>query len=111
MDSIKYRTDVVRPPDTSKSWDLESNKYVVLLHAVFKLREDELNIWHCLISLLTRTMNAWFLKLDGSLLKNASLASYEVYKGSLRLDGQTISNLEIFQNNADGGKTGKIHQQ
>ncbi|KAH7287690.1 hypothetical protein KP509_32G069600 [Ceratopteris richardii] len=44
----------------------------------------------------------------GSLLENGYLAAYEVYKGSLRLDGQTLSNLEIFNNNADGGESGTL---
>lgn len=48
------------------------------------------------------------LKLDEALLEKGLLASYDVYKGSLRLDGQTLSNLEIFHNNADGGKTGTL---
>ncbi|KAI5057624.1 hypothetical protein GOP47_0027639 [Adiantum capillus-veneris] len=48
------------------------------------------------------------LKLDTSLLESSHLASYDVYKGSLCLDGQTLSNLEIFNNNADGGETGTL---
>lgn len=48
------------------------------------------------------------MKLDDNLLRNGAVSSYEVYKGSLRLDGQTLSNLEIFNNNADGGKEGTL---
>ncbi|MCO5574053.1 hypothetical protein L7F22_027830 [Adiantum nelumboides] len=49
-----------------------------------------------------------FGQLNTSLLESSFLACYEVYKGSLRLDGQTLSNLEIFNNNADGGETGTL---
>lgn len=48
------------------------------------------------------------MKLDEELLKEGLLAPYKVYGGSLRLDGQTLSNLEIFKNNADGGKSGTL---
>ncbi|KAK6151778.1 hypothetical protein DH2020_014413 [Rehmannia glutinosa] len=34
--------------------------------------------------------------------RNGDVLSYEVYKGFLRMDGQTLVNLEIFNNNADG---------
>lgn len=50
------------------------------------------------------------MKLDDNLLRNGAVSPYEVYKGSLRLDGQTLSNLEIFNNNADGGKEGTLFQ-
>lgn len=33
---------------------------------------------------------------------------YQVYSGCLRIDGQTLVNLEIFSNNADGGSSGKF---
>ncbi|KAK4391641.1 DNA mismatch repair protein MSH7 [Sesamum angolense] len=36
-------------------------------------------------------------------IRNGDILSYEVYKGFLRMDGQTLVNLEIFNNNADGG--------
>ncbi|GFP94868.1 DNA mismatch repair protein msh7 [Phtheirospermum japonicum] len=35
-------------------------------------------------------------------IRNGDILSYEVYKGFLRMDGQTLVNLEIFNNNADG---------
>lgn len=39
-------------------------------------------------------------------LRNGDVLSYQVYKGYLRMDGQTLVNLEIFGNNADGGASG-----
>lgn len=39
-------------------------------------------------------------------MRNGDIFSYEVYKGFLRMDGQTLVNLEIFNNNADGGPSG-----
>lgn len=46
------------------------------------------------------------LQLD-DVLKNGDITPYEVYKGCLRMDGQTLVNLEIFSNSADGGTSGK----
>lgn len=37
---------------------------------------------------------------------NGDISCYEVYRGCLRMDGQTLVNLEIFNNNADGGSSG-----
>jgi hypothetical protein len=42
------------------------------------------------------------------LLPNGVLHSYEVFRGSLRLDGQTIANLELLENRDDGGRAGQI---
>ena len=39
-------------------------------------------------------------------LCNGDVFPYQVYRGCLRMDGQTLINLEIFNNNADGGSTG-----
>ncbi|KAG6546638.1 hypothetical protein Mapa_011827 [Marchantia paleacea] len=55
-----------------------------------------------LVSHLTR------MKCDGELLPNGFLCQYEVFKGSLRLDGQTVSNLELLENRDDGGKAGTL---
>ncbi|KAF2304882.1 hypothetical protein GH714_039256 [Hevea brasiliensis] len=46
------------------------------------------------------------LMLD-DVLRNGDIFPYQVYKGCLRMDGQTLINLEIFNNNADGGLLGK----
>ncbi|KAJ7570918.1 hypothetical protein O6H91_01G139800 [Diphasiastrum complanatum] len=48
------------------------------------------------------------LKSDGELLPNAELYPYEVYRGSLRLDGQTTTNLELLKNSANGSKSGSL---
>ncbi|KAH7657352.1 DNA mismatch repair protein MSH6 protein [Dioscorea alata] len=44
----------------------------------------------------------------GDALRNGELLSYHVYKSCLRMDGQTLVNLEIFGNNADGGPSGTL---
>ncbi|KAI3709518.1 hypothetical protein L2E82_39280 [Cichorium intybus] len=49
------------------------------------------------------------LKLDDA-LKNGNILPYEVYRGCLRMDGQTMANLEIFSNNADGGTSGTLYK-
>ncbi|XAR53316.1 hypothetical protein NMG60_11021836 [Bertholletia excelsa] len=48
------------------------------------------------------------LMLD-DVLRNGDILAYQVYKGCLRLDGQTLVNLEIFSNNADGGPSGTLY--
>ncbi|CAL5339327.1 unnamed protein product [Camellia sinensis] len=55
-----------------------------------------------LISHLSRLM------LD-DVLRNGDIRPYQVYKGCLRMDGQTLVNLEIFGNNADGGPLGTLY--
>lgn len=40
-------------------------------------------------------------------LLNGDIYPYQVYRGCLKMDGQTLVNLEIFNNNADGGQSGK----
>lgn len=40
-------------------------------------------------------------------LRNGDILPYQVYSGCLRMDGQTLVNLEIFSNNADGGTSGE----
>ncbi|KAL6984822.1 DNA mismatch repair protein msh7 [Sarracenia purpurea var. burkii] len=42
------------------------------------------------------------LMLD-DVLRNGDILPYQIYQGCLRMDGQTLVNLEIFSNNADGG--------
>ncbi|CAN7073758.1 unnamed protein product [Brassica oleracea var. botrytis] len=46
------------------------------------------------------------LKLE-DVLKNGDIHPYKVYSGCLRIDGQTMVNLEIFNNSFDGGPSGK----
>lgn len=46
------------------------------------------------------------IQLD-DVLRNGDISSYQVYRGCLKMDGQTLVNLEIFSNNADGGPSGK----
>ncbi|KAF6172860.1 hypothetical protein GIB67_035414 [Kingdonia uniflora] len=49
------------------------------------------------------------LMLD-DVLCNGEISPYQVYKGCLRMDGQTLVNLEIFGNNADGGPEGTLYK-
>ncbi|XP_015966496.1 DNA mismatch repair protein MSH7 isoform X1 [Arachis duranensis] len=49
------------------------------------------------------------LKLD-DVLQDGDIYPYQVYRGCLKMDGQTLINLEIFGNNADGGKTGTLYK-
>lgn len=48
------------------------------------------------------------LKVAAEMLPRGELSSYAVYRGSLRLDGQTLQNLELLQNVADGGRSGTL---
>ncbi|XP_075514538.1 LOW QUALITY PROTEIN: DNA mismatch repair protein MSH7 [Primulina tabacum] len=43
-------------------------------------------------------------------IRNGDISSYEVYGGCLRMDGQTLVNLEIFSNNADGSNSGTLYK-
>ncbi|KAM7277271.1 hypothetical protein ACFE04_019137 [Oxalis oulophora] len=47
------------------------------------------------------------LMLD-DVLRNGDIFPYQVYKGCLRMDGQTLVNLEVFGNSADGGPSGTL---
>nr|XP_016505221.1 PREDICTED: DNA mismatch repair protein MSH7-like isoform X1 [Nicotiana tabacum] len=49
------------------------------------------------------------LMLD-EVLRNGDILSYEVYRGCLKMDGQTLVNLEIFNNNADGSPSGTLYK-
>lgn len=41
-------------------------------------------------------------------LRNGEILPYQVYKRCLRMDGQTLVNLEIFGNNVDGSPSGTL---
>ncbi|KAJ4846391.1 DNA mismatch repair protein msh7 [Turnera subulata] len=47
------------------------------------------------------------LMLD-DVLRSGDILPYQVYSGCLRIDAQTMVNLEIFSNNADGGSSGTL---
>ncbi|XP_062090746.1 DNA mismatch repair protein MSH7 [Humulus lupulus] len=49
------------------------------------------------------------LMLD-DVLQNGDVLPYQVYRGCLKMDGQTLLNLEIFNNNADGGTSGTLYK-
>lgn len=48
------------------------------------------------------------LKLDSDLLPHGELLPYELHARSLRLDGQTLANLELLENSQDGGRAGTL---
>ncbi|XP_004288695.1 PREDICTED: DNA mismatch repair protein MSH7 isoform X2 [Fragaria vesca subsp. vesca] len=48
------------------------------------------------------------LMLD-DVLRNGDILPYQVYSGCLKMDGQTLINLEIFSNTADGGPSGTLY--
>ncbi|KAG8053162.1 hypothetical protein GUJ93_ZPchr0001g29498 [Zizania palustris] len=56
-----------------------------------------------LISHLTRLMLE-------DVLKNGEVLPYHVYRTCLRMDGQTLVNLDIFSNNFDGGSSGTLYK-
>ncbi|KAI4347142.1 hypothetical protein L6164_007984 [Bauhinia variegata] len=49
------------------------------------------------------------LMLD-DLLQNGDIHPYQVYRGFLKMDGQTLVNLEVFSNNAEGGPSGTLYK-
>lgn len=51
-------------------------------------------------------MFTFWKQLDDA-LKNGEVLPYNVYQTCLRMDGQTLVNLEIFGNSFDGGSSGK----
>ncbi|XP_078439569.1 MUTS homolog 7 [Wolffia australiana] len=44
------------------------------------------------------------------LLRNGDVLPYHVYRSCLRMDGQTLVNLEILRNNVDGGPSGTLYK-
>ncbi|GMI97714.1 MUTS homolog 7, ARABIDOPSIS THALIANA MUTS HOMOLOG 7, MUTS HOMOLOG 6-2 [Hibiscus trionum] len=44
------------------------------------------------------------------ILQSGDVLPYQVYQGCLRIDGQTLVNLEIFSNNSDGGSSGTFYK-
>ncbi|CAA7397194.1 unnamed protein product [Spirodela intermedia] len=46
----------------------------------------------------------------GDLLRNGDILPYHVYGSCLRMDGQTLVNLEIFCNNVNGGLSGTLYK-
>ncbi|XP_058111124.1 DNA mismatch repair protein MSH7 [Magnolia sinica] len=49
------------------------------------------------------------LMLDDA-LRNGEILPYQVYSSCLRMDGQTLVNLEIFSNNVDGAASGTLYR-
>ncbi|GMH18025.1 hypothetical protein Nepgr_019866 [Nepenthes gracilis] len=76
------------------------------------------NLWHHLLDSVTHheftlcalggLINHLSRLMLDEVLCNGDILPYQVYKGCLRLDGQTLINLEIFGNNSDGGPAGTL---
>ncbi|KAI5320446.1 hypothetical protein L3X38_040154 [Prunus dulcis] len=79
---------------SSKSWN----------HGLDSVIDHEITLsaLGALIGHLSRVM------LD-DVLRNGDIFPYQVYKGCLKMDGQTLVNLEIFSNSADGGPSGTLY--
>ncbi|KAL2612521.1 hypothetical protein R1flu_024213 [Riccia fluitans] len=73
--------------------------------AALKTAEDKLLATSALGALASHLIR---MKCDNELLPNGLLCPYEVFKGSLRLDGQTVSNLELLENRDNGGTAGTL---
>ncbi|KAB2076854.1 hypothetical protein ES319_A06G067600v1 [Gossypium barbadense] len=61
----------------------------------------------CALGGLVSHMSRLMLK---DILQSGDVLPYHVYQGCLRIDGQTIVNLEIFSNSADGGSSGTLYK-
>eukprot|EP00958_Prasinococcus_capsulatus_P028491 scaffold6844_cov357-Prasinococcus_capsulatus_cf.AAC.3 len=48
------------------------------------------------------------LNTESQLLRRVTVLPYSVFTGSLRLDGPTLFNLELIENNIDGGEKGSL---
>ncbi|KAI0487869.1 hypothetical protein KFK09_027692 [Dendrobium nobile] len=71
--------------------------------------ESEMHYDHVLSALGGLICHLNRLKLQDA-LRNGELLSYHLYKDCLRMDGQTLLNLEIFGNNFDGGLSGTLYK-
>ncbi|KAK9073780.1 hypothetical protein SSX86_006374 [Deinandra increscens subsp. villosa] len=101
-------TDFVDPSEVRNVFQL--NGYFKGSSNVWERALDEVDhqdIALCALGGLTSHLSR--LKLDDA-LRNGSIFPYEVYRGCLRMDGQTLVNLEIFSNNADGGASGTLYK-
>ncbi|KAL9242372.1 hypothetical protein vseg_016380 [Gypsophila vaccaria] len=85
---------------------IQSKKYFKCVNLLDSLPDDakherSLCALGGLITHLSRMM------LD-DVLSNGDVLPYQVYKGCLRMDGQTLINLEVFHNTANGGTEGTL---
>ncbi|KAK9706039.1 hypothetical protein RND81_07G100900 [Saponaria officinalis] len=104
LTSVLPVNDVANAADVQST--IESKKYFKCVNLLDSLPDDakhecSLRALGGLITHLSRMM------LD-DVLTNGDILPYQVYKGCLRMDGQTLINLEVFHNTADGGAEGTL---
>ncbi|KAG7578547.1 DNA mismatch repair protein MutS-like N-terminal [Arabidopsis thaliana x Arabidopsis arenosa] len=89
---------------------IESNVYFRGSSESWNCAVDGLNECDVALSALGELINHLSrLKLE-DVLKHGDIFPYQVYKGCLRIDGQTMVNLEIFNNSCDGGPSGTLYK-
>ncbi|XP_054791375.1 DNA mismatch repair protein MSH7-like [Prosopis cineraria] len=74
-------------------------------HALSKVNHPETTM--CALGGLINHLTRLMLE---DVLQNGDIYPYQVYRGCLKMDGQTLINLEIFSNNADGGQSGTLYK-
>ncbi|PIN11346.1 Mismatch repair ATPase MSH6 (MutS family) [Handroanthus impetiginosus] len=89
---------------------IESSKYFTGCSDSWNYILD--GVVHCDLALcaLGELINHLSRLMLNDVIRNGEILSYQVYKGFLRMDGQTLINLEIFSNNADGGTSGTLYK-
>ncbi|CAD5324029.1 unnamed protein product [Arabidopsis thaliana] len=89
---------------------IESNGYFKGSSESWNCAVDGLNECDVALSALGELINHLSrLKLE-DVLKHGDIFPYQVYRGCLRIDGQTMVNLEIFNNSCDGGPSGTLYK-
>ncbi|XP_019092698.1 PREDICTED: DNA mismatch repair protein MSH7 isoform X2 [Camelina sativa] len=89
---------------------IESNGYFKASSESWNGAVDGLNECDVALSALGELINHLSrLKLE-DVLKHGDIFPYQVYRGCLRIDGQTMVNLEIFNNSCDGGPSGTLYK-
>ncbi|CAA7045758.1 unnamed protein product [Microthlaspi erraticum] len=89
---------------------IESNRYFRGSSESWNSAVDGLSDCDIALSALGELINHLTrLKLE-DVLKNGDIYPYQVYRGCLRIDGQTMVNLEIFNNSYDGGPSGTLYK-
>nr|AAF06013.1 MutS homolog 7 [Arabidopsis thaliana] len=89
---------------------IESNGYFKGSSESWNCAVDGLNECDVALSALGELINHLSrLKLE-DVLKHGDIFPYQVYRGCLRIDGQTMVNLEIFNNSCDGVLQGPLNK-
>ncbi|KZV29596.1 cell division control protein 48 C isoform 1 [Dorcoceras hygrometricum] len=89
---------------------IESNRYFIGSYYSWESVLDEVAHHDLAICALGGLINHLARLMLNDVIRNGDILSYEVYKGCLRMDSQTLVNLEIFNNNADGSSSGTLYK-